>query len=170
VYSRAAILDLLAHMEWADGEVWRAVLACEAAAGDPRIGDRLRHLHAVQQAFLAVWRNEPVTFPDLAAFPDLRAVRDWSRPYYADARAFLQGLAPGALAAPVVMPWAAELARQLGRDPGTPTLGETAFQVSSHSTYHRGQVNARLRELGGEPPLVDYIAWIWFERPAPRQG
>jgi uncharacterized damage-inducible protein DinB len=34
-----------------------------------------------------------------------------------------------------------------------------------HSTYHRGQVNARLRELGIEPPLTDYIAWIWFGRP-----
>ena len=42
-----------------------------------------------------------------------------------------------------------------------------ATQVASHSTYHRGQVNARLREVGGTPPLVDYIAWIWFGRPAP---
>jgi uncharacterized damage-inducible protein DinB len=41
------------------------------------------------------------------------------------------------------------------------------IQVATHSTYHRGQVNARLREVGGEPPLVDYIAWIWFGRPAP---
>jgi uncharacterized damage-inducible protein DinB len=48
-----------------------------------------------------------------------------------------------------------------------PTLAETMLQVASHSTYHRGQVNARLRELAGEPPLVDYIAWIWFGRPAP---
>ena len=28
-----------------------------------------------------------------------------------------------------------------------------------------GQINARLREIGGEPPLVDYIAWIWLGRP-----
>ncbi len=27
--------------------------------------------------------------------------------------------------------------------------------------------DARLRDVGGEPPLVDYIAWIWFGRPAP---
>ena len=48
-----------------------------------------------------------------------------------------------------------------------PTLAETALQVAMHSTYHRGQVNARLRQIGGEPPLVDFIAWIWFGRPAP---
>ena len=170
MFSRDGILDLFAHMEWADAEIWHAVLACEPAAGDARVREWLRHLHAVQRAFLLVWRKEPVTFPDVAAFPDLPALRDWSRPTYAEARAFIGRLAPGALADPVAMPWAAELAKQLGRDPGVPTLGETMFQVTSHTTYHRGQINARLRELGGEPPLVDYIAWIWFERPAPRQS
>ena len=34
-----------------------------------------------------------------------------------------------------------------------------------HSTYHRGQVNVRLRELGGEPQLVDFIAWVWEGKP-----
>ena len=65
------------------------------------------------------------------------------------------------------MPWVKSFEAQLGRTFSTPTLGETMFQVTSHSTYHRGQVNARLREIGGEPPLVDYIAWIWFGRPEP---
>jgi uncharacterized damage-inducible protein DinB len=65
------------------------------------------------------------------------------------------------------MPWVKSFEAQLGRTFSTPTLGETIFQVTSHSTYHRGQVNARLREVGGNPPLVDYIAWIWFGRPTP---
>ncbi|HLG57803.1 MAG TPA: hypothetical protein VI485_20835 [Vicinamibacterales bacterium] len=39
--------------------------------------------------------------------------------------------------------------------------------MTSHSTYRRGQVNERFREVGGEPPLVDDIAWIWFGRPEP---
>ncbi len=41
----------------------------------------------------------------------------------------------------------------------------SCFQVANHSTYHRGQVNRSLRQLGGEPPLVDYIAWVWFGKP-----
>jgi len=53
------------------------------------------------------------------------------------------------------------------RASSTPTLAETIFQVTSHSTYRRGQVNERFREVGGEPPLVDDIAWIWFGRPEP---
>ena len=64
------------------------------------------------------------------------------------------------------LPWAAGLTKRFGREPAPATLAETAFQVASHSTYHRGQVNTRLRELGAEPPLVDYIAWLWLGRPA----
>jgi uncharacterized damage-inducible protein DinB len=67
----------------------------------------------------------------------------------------------------VEMPWARTLEARIGRSVTMPTLGETIQQVASHSTYHRGQINARLRDVGGEPPLVDYIAWIWFGRPAP---
>lgn len=68
---------------------------------------------------------------------------------------------------PIVTPGLTRYEEQMGRRFDTPTLAETMLQVASHSTYHRGQVNARLRELGGEPPLVNYIAWIWFGRPEP---
>jgi len=39
------------------------------------------------------------------------------------------------------------------------------LQVPLHSQYHRGQINARLRAVGGEPPRVDYIVWVWLGRP-----
>ena len=58
------------------------------------------------------------------------------------------------------------VAEMLGHAPEVTTIGDTALQVALHGTYHRGQINARLREIGGEPPLVDYIAWIWLGRPA----
>jgi uncharacterized damage-inducible protein DinB len=64
------------------------------------------------------------------------------------------------------LPWSSMVEKRLGRPPGITTIGETALQVALHSTYHRGQVNARLRELGGEPPLVDYIAWLWQGKPS----
>jgi hypothetical protein len=58
-------------------------------------------------------------------------------------------------------------AEQLSRPLQAPTLTDTPVQLPSHSTYHCGQVNARLRELGGDPPLVNYIAWVWFGPPEP---
>jgi uncharacterized damage-inducible protein DinB len=36
-----------------------------------------------------------------------------------------------------------------------------------HTQHHRGQVCTRLREVGGEPPTVDFIVWLWENRPDP---
>jgi uncharacterized damage-inducible protein DinB len=72
-----------------------------------------------------------------------------------------------ALLRPIVTPGLERYEERLGRRLEQPTLAETMLQVASHSTCHRRQVNARLREVGGEPSVVDYIAWIWFGRPAP---
>jgi uncharacterized damage-inducible protein DinB len=33
-------------------------------------------------------------------------------------------------------------------------------QLFGHSWYHRGQVAALIRELGGEPAATDYVFWV----------
>lgn len=166
--SFAVLRQLIRHMEWADAEVWRAVQAHEPAGRDSRLRELLTHLHVVQRLFLVVWQKQPFDpskgRPEFATAADLRA---WARTYYPEANDFLDALDRQVLTEGVSMPWIESFEAQLGRTFSTPTLGETMFQVTSHSTYHRGQVNARLREIGGEPPLVDYIAWIWFGRPEP---
>jgi uncharacterized damage-inducible protein DinB len=122
----------------------------------------------VQRLFFVVWQKEPLDpsrgQPQFATAVDLR---NWAQTYYGEANKFLDTLDEPSLKGEVVMPFVKAMEAQLGRTFATTTLGETIFQVTSHSTYHRGQVNARLREVGGVPPLVDYIAWIWFGRPAP---
>jgi uncharacterized damage-inducible protein DinB len=40
------------------------------------------------------------------------------------------------------------------------SVGHALTQAAMHSHYHRGQNATRLRELGGEPPLTDFIAWL----------
>jgi uncharacterized damage-inducible protein DinB len=161
----AALRDLFRHMRWADAEVWHGVLRMGDAANDEPLRSLLLHLHTVQQVFLDVWKQRPLATPEVSIFAHATDIHAWSLPYYAEAEAFIESLDERALMQAVTMPWAAAMARHLGVPPATPTLGETIFQVTSHSTYHRGQVNARLRAIGGEPPLVDYIAWIWFGRP-----
>lgn len=152
-------------MEWADDEVWRAVLSCEPARHDEMLRGYLLHLHVVQRAFFNVWTGQPLTFPEPSAFPDITQMQAWAAPFHAQARDFIDRLDDQQLTTPVAMPWVAEFEKRVNRTFATPTLGETMFQVTSHSTYHRGQVNARLRAVGGGPPLVDYIAWVWFGRP-----
>ena len=67
---------------------------------------------------------------------------------------------------PVEFLWADTIKQRFGAV--TPaTLAESAWQVFSHTTYHRGQAATRVREIGGEPPTVDFLVWVWQGKPAP---
>lgn len=161
-----ALRDLYRHMEWADAAVWASVLASAGGRGDAKLLGCLHHLHVVQRVFLRAWRGEPYDAP-YPAFDDAPSLMLWGRGYYGEAFAHLGALSDEKLAEPMAVAWAAMVERAMGRPPETTTVGETVLQVALHSLYHRGQVNARLREVGGEPPPVDYIAWVWLGRPAP---
>ncbi len=151
-------------MEWADASVWRAVLRSEAARADQKLIEFFYHLHLVQHAWLRAWRGEPseATF---ATFDEAKSVRDWGRNYYDELFAHLGQLTDKDLAQPMKLPWAELVEKQIGRVPASITIGETMLQVPLHSLYHRGQINVRLREVGGDPPTVDYIVWVWIEKP-----
>lgn len=166
-FARDGLLEVYRHMEWADASVWRSVLAHPAAGSDDRLRGLLVHLHLVQRSFLSVWTERSIEWRQPGDFPDLAAVQAWARPVYTQSLEFVGALDADALARPVALPWASQVSRRLGREIQQPTLAETAFQVTSHSTYHRGQINARLKEIGGQPPLVDFIAWTWFGKPLP---
>ncbi len=160
----STLRDLYRHMEWADASVWTAVLASEGGRADARLRDNLYHLHVVQRAFQRVWRNEPRETP-YPTFDDALSLMLWGRTYYPEASAFLETLTDDELSRPMPMPWAGMVKQRLGRAPEVTTIGETALQVALHTLHHRAQISARLREVGGQPPLVDYIAWVWLGRP-----
>jgi uncharacterized damage-inducible protein DinB len=117
----------------------------------------------VQHAFLSIWRGEA---PQWREFAQLDQVTAWAREYHDAAQSHLASVDDAALERTVVLPWAERLTARFGRTPAPTILRETMMQVPMHSIYHRGQVNMRLRELGAEPPLVDYIAWLWLGKPA----
>jgi uncharacterized damage-inducible protein DinB len=167
MFTLDTLRELYRHMEWADAQVWRAARNGDAAV-DPRLRHLLLHTHVVQRAFLYVWTKQSIVpaFRKPDEFATLDDLREWAQPYYIDAHNYFETVDAERLTQVIELPWAKQLAEQLGRAPQPSTFADTAFQVTSHSTYHRGQVNARLRELGIEPPLVDYIAWVWFGKPA----
>lgn len=164
--TRDDILELAGHMEWADAMVWATCLQSGAARADERIKGWLFHLHTVQRAFTSIWLGQDPALVPLASFPDVVALGVWGREGHAALQETLRTLDDERWGRRVKLPWAG---RAIERPEAVmhPTLPETATQVALHSMHHRGQVNARLRELGAEPPLVDYIAWIWRGRPAP---
>jgi uncharacterized damage-inducible protein DinB len=155
------IQSLFAHQEWADAIVWRAVLH---AADDQLLREKLYHIHMTQHGFLAVWTSAPFEYrPEI---PPRDALYAYARSVHDQLRAFTATIDESALDMPVTLPWAPMFTRAAGREPAQTTYAETLQQLVMHSTYHRGQVNLRLRELATEPPLVDYIAWLWLGRPA----
>ena len=152
-------------MEWADAVVWRAVLSSPSAPSDPDIKSKSHHLHMVQRAFLNTWRETPHV-RNAGSDLDILGLARWAQDYYGPASEFLNGVSEQMLDKPVMLPWANMLTAEFGREAAVTNLGETMMQVAAHSTYHRGQINARLRALGDVPPLTDYIAWIWLGKPA----
>ena len=159
--------DLLTHMEWADAETWRAVKDLPSAQADERLKWLFHHSHLVQTIYLQAWRGDPFALTDLKTYADLAAIHAWSRPFHAQAAEFANALDESRFAEPVDFPWSQMIVEKFGTVLPA-TLAESAFQVFLHTSYHRGQISTRIREIGGEPPLVDYLYWVWAGRPAPQ--
>jgi uncharacterized damage-inducible protein DinB len=156
--------SLLLQMEWADALVWRAVLS--ARERDDSIPGRMHHFHSTQWAYLQVLQRQPLKIPELGSFPDLKSLGRWARSFYGELPAYRDSLDEVQLNRPVEFPWAAQVAERLGTA-APATAGECLLQLALHTAYHRGQVATRLRERGGDPPMTDFIAWVWMRRPAP---
>lgn len=166
---------LFRHMAWADAAVWAAVSRLpdlppgddvdpEAATDAHRLRELFHHVHAVQWAYLRILRGEAPEIPELGAFDDLDTIRAWGREVHEGLAAFVDHLDAAVLERPVDFPWADALVERYG--PSRPAdVREALLQLPSHSSYHRGQINALVRRLGGEPPLVDFIVWVWMEKP-----
>jgi uncharacterized damage-inducible protein DinB len=156
--------ELYAHQEWADAEHWRAFEAYPAALADKAICERLLHIHQVQYAFL--WITGPRTsgfaFKKLEDFPAMADLKEYARRYQAAAGELLKGLDQAKLEELVEAPWF--------KPPVKLSRRHALTQAAMHSHYHRGQNATRLRELGGAPPMTDFIIWLRNGQPAAQWG
>ena len=112
-----------------------------------------------------VWRGD-YSGPQIVSFPDSASLLHGAREYYVEVAKYVGDLGGQDLGRALVVPWTRMSEDRLGRKAEAPLLGETLLQVTMHSTYHRGQVSTRLRELGGEPPLTDSLCGSGWVNPA----
>jgi uncharacterized damage-inducible protein DinB len=152
-------------MEWADALIWRTVLGSPAAQADVAMKDLLYHTHVTQHAFVQVWRGRVVELPAAATF-DVATLGQWAQAFYAETTTDASWQGGGALRRQVPDSLVEKARARLGPEATLPTIADTVLQVVLHSTYHRGQVSRRLRELGCEPPLTEYFVWVWRGKPA----
>ena len=74
---------------------------------------------------------------------------------------FAATLDPEALSRTVRIPWFPD-------PPCVLTIAEALVQVALHTQHHRGQCMTRLKDFGGEPKNVDWIIWLWKQKPQGR--
>lgn len=154
------VKDMHEHMAWADA-VWFDTWGRSGAGEDEDLRARVRHMADVEAAFLMVLEGREVVFGGEGPLPSFQELRDATRANHAAFAGILDGLDGQGLARQVVIPWF----------PGPPcvvSVDEALTQVAMHTQHHRGQLVARLKELGGKALNVDYIIWAWKGRPQGR--
>ncbi len=156
--------QLAEHAEWADASLWN--LTVELGVDDAELRERLHHIHLVQWVYLQVWRGDPFEPRELDTFESLAEIHTWARGFYRELAEYLPTVTEAGLLAPMEFPWAEHITQRYGKI--RPVAWQESFQqVILHTVHHRGQVTTRLRQLGAELPVTDFIAWLWMGRPAP---
>lgn len=150
--------DLFNHMSWADHLIWQAVLETLQALEDSEIFENLHHIHLCQQAWLLIWQEKPID-ADAGKSLNLIGLNQWARQYHQDVIKYLTNIQESDLERPINVPGVD------ANHPYAPSLRETFIQITTHSTYHRGQVSKHLRKIGGVPPQTDYIKWVLMGKP-----
>jgi uncharacterized damage-inducible protein DinB len=147
--------DLVGHKAWASAALFRAIRNSDAAHDDA-LRTLLHHIILANRFWLfscldrpfavAEESRVPGSLPDLADLfrttHDLEA--EWlSRAGESELSRRLEGpLIPG----------------------GSCSIAQAYMQVCMHSQGHRSQCASRLRALGGQPPVTDFIVWL-MDRP-----
>lgn len=138
------------HAAWADAALARAL-----GAASPTSDAALRefaHVLAAEEVWLARLERRaarPALWPELSADAAAALAVATGSAY----ERFVAGLTPERLAEPV------PYTNSAGRSFATP-VGDVLLHVVLHGQYHRGKVNLLLRQGGGDPAPVDYIAFV----------
>lgn len=156
--------ELYAHQAWADAEHWRAFKAHPAALADKAIRERLLHIHLVQHAFL--WVTSPkrseFLFKKLEDFPSMADLKKYAQQGLEEMSALLKRTDQDRMEELIDVPWFKPALKI--------SVRHALTQAAMHSHYHRGQNATRLRELGGVPPMTDFIVWLRNGQPAAQWG
>jgi uncharacterized damage-inducible protein DinB len=117
--------------------------------------DTIAHLLRAEWVWLERWRGRSPTKREAAEFAgerflDLSAIEERWRTVERDVREYVAGLTEEMLTQLLTY-------TNLDGENFTYPLWRTLFHVSNHQTYHRGQVTTMLRQIGIQPPQIDFL-------------
>jgi uncharacterized damage-inducible protein DinB len=124
---------------------------------DEDLRTRLDHQVGTQEAFLQVLKGGELELSEhpLPAYGDLLARSICNHQLF---RTMGEALDKGALMRKVRIPWFPDPACIV-------TVEDALIQVCLHGQHHRGQNMTRFKAMGGNPRNVDYIIWLWKQKP-----
>jgi uncharacterized damage-inducible protein DinB len=152
--------ELIDHAEWANAVFFHA-WGKSPARDHEEMRRRVGHIIGVQRGFLHVLKGETPGRPPDGPPPTFDELTDWARRSHAELRDFAAGLDDDGLAPTIRIPWFPD-------PPCVVSVAEALVQVAMHTQHHRGQCMTRLKDLGGEPANVDWIIWLWKQKPRGR--
>jgi uncharacterized damage-inducible protein DinB len=156
----AVLRDLMAHAEWANAVFFHA-WGKSPARDHEELRRRLDHLIGVQQGFLSILRGDPPGGPTGGPPRTFDELKARAQTVHAGLGEFAASLDNEGLSRMVRIHWFPD-------PPCVITVNEAMVQVAMHSQHHRGQCMTRLKDFGGEPKDVDWIIWLWKQKPAAR--
>ena len=158
-------VSLFAYNRWADRLVLDACrkltpeqYAAEPVPGWSSLRSSIVHIAVVTEGWLRGVAGETVgsvpTEAELVTVDDAQRLLD-------EAYRIFEGLSPS------LTPENLSTPRTFSGRGRTAVLPPWAVlrQIVNHSTYHRGQVAAKLKRLGVEPPMTDLIWWVIQQSP-----
>ncbi len=150
----------MAHAEWANA-VFFSTWGRSPARDNEELRRRLDHLVGVQQGFLSILQGHAPGGPDAGPPSMFDTLKADAQNCHQQLNAFVANLDAESIARQVLVPWFPDPACVI-------SVAEAIVQVAMHSQHHRGQCMTRLKDFGGEPKNVDWIIWLWKQKPEPR--
>lgn len=154
--------DLMAHCEWANAVFFNTWAKSEARDNED-LRHRMYHILVVLEAFLLMLDGKPPVRPPTGPPPSYDELRSRTEIAHRSWRDFGAELNAEVLACKVQIPFFPD-------PPCVITYAEALVQVAMHTQHHRGQCMTRLKDYGGEPKNVDWIIWLWLQKPAAAWG
>jgi uncharacterized damage-inducible protein DinB len=154
---RAMLQDLIRHKGYIDAALLRAIRQHGPAADDSELLRLLHHILLANRFWLMLSTNKPFVLEEESRIPEsLAALARRYQETHTEELAWASALTDEDLARTV----------ESAFFPGTAfTVAQGFTQVCMHSHGHRSQCATRLRQLGGIPPVLDFIVWLQTRPP-----
>jgi uncharacterized damage-inducible protein DinB len=148
------LYELYHHQARADSQHWKVFDAHPDALNDEKIRKQIQHIYQVQRAFLLICQKKILDRRLLVEIQDMSILKKNIEDNHKEAIEFVINISDECLKKVVNIPWFKD-------PPLNITTEQALMQAAMHSHYHRAQNATRLREIGIDPPLTDYIVWLW---------